>query len=282
MIFLEAFTEEAFRNINKTFAYKLKERCASAYPSDYAKGFRGANDGVDDLIFAITQVSYKTLEHIKSFLEEAELLLISEARGEKKDKYVEHLDRLIPLTSKVRPNDYMNRLHHLRLFVSFLALNKFVRLNNLVGSHPKSTSAATRIASTDLKYFLPPLGNDFWLGATVKRYESNEEYIQSQVFSEYYRKYIEQEKPSVDKLNQSFKRFADIIVANGITDVSEITVDVLMAYHDNLINYYNGRPAVYNLKPAYDLLMSANLNADYSPYDEFIRQRATLRKGKTF
>ncbi|WP_305815727.1 hypothetical protein [Photobacterium leiognathi] len=280
MIFLETFTKEAFRTINKAFAYKLKERCASAYPANYAKGYRGANDGVNDCILAINQVSEMSLEHIKSFLEEAELVLISEARGVRREEYVEHLDRLIPRTSEIRPNDYMNRLHHLRLFVSFLALNKFVILNCLVGSHPKSTRAATRIASTDLKYFLPPLANDLWLGATVQRYKDNEEHIQSPIFSEYYWNYIEQEKLSVDKLNQSFKRLADIVVANGIKDVSEISFDVLISYHNNLINYYNGCPAAYNIKPAYDLLMSGNPDADYSSYDEFIRQRATLRRGK--
>lgn len=277
MIFLETFTKEAFRTINKTFAHKLKERCRSAYPADYAKGFRGATDGADDCIIAINQVSEMDLDDIKSFLEEAEHLLISEARGGKKEAYVVRLDRLIPRSSKTRPNDYFNRLHKLRLFVSFLALNKLVKLNSLVGSHPKSTNAATRIASTNLKYFLPPLANDLWLGATLKRYKSNEEHIQTTIFSEHYWNYIEQEKPSVDKLNQSFKRLADIVVANGIKDVSEITVDVLMAYHDNLMNYHDGRPAAYNIKPAIDLVMYGNPSADQNTYDKFTRERVSIR-----
>lgn len=280
MIFLDVFTKERFHSILKDFVIKLKDVCGKAYTVEYSTGYRGASDGTDDCISALEKVSKTSLDEIKVFLEDVESILIKECRGSKANEYVDLLDGLIPCQSKIRKNDYYNRLHTIRLFISFLALNKVVKLNCMIGSHPKSMNAAIRIGSTELKSFLPPLANDLWIGATEKRFEQLKDQIQTPHIAKNYLEYIKNNSFSVDKLSQAFKRFADIIVANGITELDEISFDVLMAYHEDLMIYHNSSPASYNLEPALTFLTCEDPERDKSFYDEFILKRASSRRGE--
>ncbi|HGZ6649306.1 TPA: hypothetical protein ACOLYK_003899, partial [Vibrio parahaemolyticus] len=138
MIFLETFTRERFKSLLVEFKSKLKEYCKEAYPPEYQTNYRGANDGSDLLLSALNRESTKQLDEIKCFLTSCEELVIKESRGDGIGGSVGVLDNLIPWVSKPKANDTYNRLHNLRLFLSFLALNKVVRLNYMFGSHPKA------------------------------------------------------------------------------------------------------------------------------------------------
>ncbi|WP_434761916.1 hypothetical protein [Vibrio fortis] len=279
MIFLDSFTKDSFRTLVISFNVTLKECCDSAFPASYRRKIRGADDGSDSCIAILNKVSGMQLDEIKSFLADVEALLKMEARGDTKDKYLPVLEDLIPSEVKVRQNDRFNRMHNMRCFVSYLALNKLVILNSMVGSHPKSTNAAERLSTTAMNKFIPPLASDFWLGATLKRFSTFIEYIQVPVFKEWYLKHVQMDKLSTDKLNQSFKRLADIIVANGITDPNDITVDILLSYHNDLMDHHGNSPAAYNIKPAMDLLVRAGLMNDNNIYAEFTALRAKIQYG---
>ncbi|MEZ8235614.1 hypothetical protein AB6C62_19105 [Vibrio splendidus] len=277
MIFNDTLTIDSFRTIVDSFSIKLKESCDSAFPASYKRKFKGADDGSDDCIATLNKISQMQLYEIKCFLVEMESLLKMEVRGDTKEKYLPVLDKLVPSSNKIRPNDIFNRMHNMRLFVSYLALQKLVTLNPMVGSHPKSTNAATRISTTAMSQFIPPLASDLWLGATMKRFETNISFIQVPSFKKWYVKHIQLEKLSTDKLNQSFKRLADIIVAYGITDANDITVDVLLSYHDNLMQHHDNSPASYNISPAIDLLVRAELMSENDIYKEFTERRVTIQ-----
>ncbi|EGA64167.1 hypothetical protein VIBR0546_02484 [Vibrio brasiliensis LMG 20546] len=282
MIYLEAFDAEKFRQLLSEFKPKLKMYCLESYPSEYERKFRSASDGCDDLITALERVSHRDLNEIKAFLEAGESLLIREKRGMKvkTSEYRDELETLIPLQTTVRVNDTQNRLHNFRLFVSFLAMKNVVRLNCLVGSHPKSVKAAERISASALRQFVPPLAVDFWIGASVNRHKELQDHIQTSFFKESYLRFIDAEVLSIDKLGEAFRRIADIIVANGITSVSDISLECLLSYHDDLMEYYQGSPAAYNLRPAFDFLVMAGAISSSSFYDEFTRQRAAIQKTK--
>ncbi|HHF3034548.1 TPA: hypothetical protein ACPJ1C_003756 [Vibrio diabolicus] len=280
MIFLDTFTKDNFRSVVADFIPKLKECCRSAFPASYKTKYKGADYGIDDCIAALNKVLEGQLSEIKSFLEQVESLLIIECRsGSKKEDYLPILDKLVPPARKPKPNDIFNRMHNMRLFVSYLALNRLLILNPMVGSHSKSRTAATRVSTTAMSQFIPPLASDFWLGSTLLRYKNNVEHIQVSSFKRWYLKHIEIEDLNTDKLNQSFKRLADIIVANGITDPNDITVDVLHSYHNDLMEHYQNSPAGYSLKPALDLLVRAGLMKENNIYDEFTGARAKIQVG---
>ncbi|MFM2478827.1 hypothetical protein [Celerinatantimonas sp. MCCC 1A17872] len=281
MIFNKDFTLKNFKKSVEYFSKKLKSFSVDAFPADYKNNFRGADNGVDSLIESINNISTKSLDQIKKFLQQSETILINECRGEKTDSYKKQLDYLIPNLTKIRPNDYYHRLHHLRLFLSYLALEKIIRLNCLAGSHPKSTKAAERISTTKLNNFLPALAVDFWLGATLNRYTDNENHVKTNLFQDNYFNYIGSNSVKGDKLNQAFKRLADIIVANGITEPKDITLEVLLAYHEDLVVYYKGSPPSYSIKPAINLLSySTDINFE-KIYQEFLKNRTpSKRKGQ--
>ncbi|WP_045412619.1 hypothetical protein [Vibrio owensii] len=281
MIFHNTFTKDSFSSVVAVFSNKLKECCNSAFPASYKRKFNGADDGCDHCIAMLNLVSGMQLYEIKEYLEEVESLLIMEVRGASAEKYLPVLDKLVPLSGKIRPNDRFNRMHNMRLFVSYLALNKLVRLNPMAGSHPKSTIAAERLSTTAMNHFVPPLANDFWIGATLKRFDKLSEYIQVQSFKKRYSEFIHIENLGVDKLNQSFKRLADIIVANGISDPNEITPDILLRYHHDLMEHHGNSPAGYNIKPALDFLVHAGLMNENEIYKEFLDSRVKVQTGAT-
>ncbi|ROR85747.1 hypothetical protein EDB55_0418 [Vibrio crassostreae] len=279
MIFLDTFTKDSFRAIVVSFSNKLKDCCDKAFPASYKQKIKGADDGSEDCIAILNKVSRMQLEDIKAFLKEAEALLKMEARGANKEQYLPVLDKLIPSEGKIRQNDRYNRMHNVRLFLSLLALKKLVKLNPMVGSHPKSANAAERLSTTAMNQFIPPLASDFWIGATLNRFDKLTQHIQEASFKEWYPKHIEIDKLSTDKLNQSFKRLADIIVANGITGPNDITVDVLLSYHNDLMAHYDSTPAAYNIKPAIDLLVRAGFMKESHIYDDFINLRVKISEG---
>ncbi|MCU8258375.1 hypothetical protein M2G94_10320 [Vibrio vulnificus] len=269
MIFLETFTTERFKSLLVEFKSKLKEYCKEAYPSSYQKNHNGENDGSDLLLSALNRESTKQLDEIKCFLTSCEDLVIKESRGNGIGRSVDELDNLIPWESKPKANDIYNRLHHVRLFLSFLALNKLVRLNSMFGSHPKSVNAANRIATTKLRHFMPVMANDLWLCATKNRFNKIGKHIESAPIITHYPDYTK--RVGTDTLNQSFKRLADIIISNGITDLSELNKDILLDYHHDLSEYYDGSPSAYNLRFAIDFLVECGLIADAKFHDEFKR-----------
>ncbi|HCE2451948.1 TPA: hypothetical protein NGU14_003568 [Vibrio parahaemolyticus] len=277
MIFLDAFSKEKFNSLLTDFSPKLKEYCKEAYPAEYINNYRGASDGSDALVAALTEVSKKRLDDIKTFLVDCQTAIIKECRGGSFGEYKELMDALIPTDGKVRKNDYNNRLHKLRLFLSYLALHKVVRLNCMFGSHPKSTNAAERISLTKLRFFMPPLASDFWIGSTLKRFGEFESHIQTAFFADSYNGYLSHEKFGTDTLNQSFKRMADIIVAHGITNPSDIKLDTLLNYHNDLIDYHDGYVPAYNLKPALGLFVYAGELPNYDFYGEFTKLRAATK-----
>lgn len=277
MIFLEAFTKNRFKSLLADFSSKLKNYCVEAYPPEYRKNYRGANDGVNELIYALNQVAQNTLDEIKDYLLDSELAIVKECRGEGVIAYTKLMDDLVP-TKFTRKNDYYNRLLNLRLFLSFLSLNKIVRLNCLIGSHPKSTYVANRIVSTEFKYFLPSLANDFWICSTVNRFNNLKEHIQNNFILTHYKDYVKREELGVDTINQSFKRLADICLANGITDPIEITEDILLSYHTELLEYYNGSVPAYSLRPALNLLVVTRQISDFDFYDEFTKNRISIKR----
>ena len=59
MIFLDAFSKEKFNSLLIDFSPKLKEYCKEAYPAEYINNYRGASDGSDALVAALTEVSKK-------------------------------------------------------------------------------------------------------------------------------------------------------------------------------------------------------------------------------
>ncbi|OCQ07246.1 hypothetical protein [Vibrio parahaemolyticus] len=269
MIFLETFTRERFKSLLVEFKSKFKEYCKEAYPPEYQTNYRGANDGSDLLLSALNRESTKQLDEIKCFLTSCEELVIKESRGGGIGGSVDVLDKLIPWVTKPRANDIYNRLHNLRLFLSFLALNKVVRLNYMFGSHPKVLSVAERIASTKLRLFMPAMANDLWLGATKNRFSKLGEHIESAPIISHYSDYTK--SVGTDTINQSFKRLADVIISNGTTDLSELNKDTLLDYHNDLFEYYNGAPPTYNLRFAIDFLVECGLIADAKFHDEFKR-----------
>lgn len=269
MIFLETFTRARFKSLLVEFKSKIKEYCKEAYPPEYQTNYRGANDGSDLLLSALNRESTKPLDEIKCFLIRCEELVIKESRGDGIGRWMDVLDELIPWESKPKVNDTYNRLHNMRLFLSFLALNKIVRLNYMFGSHPKALIVAERIASTKLRFFMPAMANDLWLGATKNRFNKLGEHIESASIITHYSAYTK--GVGTDTINQSFKRLADVIISNGITDLSELNKEILLDYHTDLLEYYNGTPPGYNLRFAIDFLVECGLIADAKFHDEFKR-----------
>ncbi|PTP32910.1 hypothetical protein CWO07_14430 [Vibrio splendidus] len=279
MIFLKMFTKDSFSSVVASFNTKLKECCDNVFSASYKRKANGADDGSDYCIAMLNSVSEMQFHEIKKYLEEVESLLIMEVRGVTKEDYLPVLEKLVPSPTKIRRNDIFHRMHHMRLFVAYLALNKLVRLNTMVGSHPKSANSATRISTTTMSQFIPPLGNDCWIGATVKRFNDLNDHIQVPSFKDRLYEFTQAEGFKVDKLNQAFKRLADIIVANGITDANDITLDVLLSYHNDLMKQYRNNPAAYNIKPALDFLVYAKLLDKSDFYITFIDLRAKPQTG---
>lgn len=280
MIFFDTFTKDSFTSAVSSFSTKLKECCGNVFPASYKKKTNGADDGSDQCIAMLNLVSVMQLHEIKEYLEEVESLLIMEVRGDTKDAYLPMLEKLVPSPTKIRPNDVFNRMHNMRLLVSYLALNKLVRLNTMVGSHPKSTNAAKRISSTTMSQFIPPLANDCWISATLKRFDDLNDHIRLPSFKDNLLEFTQTEGFKVDKHNQAFKRLADIIVANGVTDANDITLEVLLSYHNDLMEQYGNNPAAYNIRPALDFLEYAQLITKSDIYKTFLELRAKPQIGE--